>query len=180
MKCVKPMLLVFSGSIASGKSTLSREIAASLGWQRVSFGDYVRTVVQRQGLDESREVLQAVGASLIEQGLQQFCQSVLAQVNWKPGQPLVVEGLRHAEIVSILRQIVAPLELRLIFIAANEQTREARLAEKGLTDRTQQQQIEAHSTEAQVKTVLPKMADLTVDGTRTIEELVAEIVQWIK
>lgn len=176
---MKPIVLGFSGKIASGKSTLSTEVASSLGWQRASFGDYVRTVAQHQRLGESREVLQVVGASLINQGMEQFCQSVLAQANWQPGQPLIVDGIRHAEIVPILRHLVAPLELCLIFVVVNESTRLARLIERGSTNR-EQQQLEAHSTETQVQTVLPRMADLIVDGTRKVEELVLEIVTWVQ
>lgn len=177
---MKPIVVGFAGSIASGKSTLSIEVASSLEWQRVSFGDYVRTVAQSQGLGDSREVLQAVGVSLINQGMEQFCRSVLAQVNWQPGQALVVDGIRHAEIIPVLGQIVTPLDFRLVFVGVNESIREARLVERGLSDRQQWQQFEAHSTEAQVQTVLLTMADLTVDGTRKIEDLVLEIVGWIK
>lgn len=184
---MKSFILGFAGSIASGKSTLSIEVASSLGWQRVSFGDYVRTVAQRQGLGESREVLQAVGATLVNQGMEQFCKAVLAQVDWEPGQPLVVDGIRHAEILSTLRRLVAPSELLLVFVAVNKSTREARLIERGLTHQEtlylrqeQWQQFEAHSTEAQVQTVLRAIADFTVDSTQKIEELVKEIVMWVQ
>ncbi|MFH7026652.1 MAG: AAA family ATPase [Heteroscytonema crispum UTEX LB 1556] len=177
---MKPVVLGFAGSIASGKSTLSIEVALSLKWQRVSFGDYVRTVAQRQGLGESREVLQIVGASVVNQGIEQFCSSVLAQVNWKPGQPLVVDGIRHAEVVSTLHRLVTPSKLLLVFVAVNESIREARLIEKGLTYCEDLQHIETHSTEVQVQTVLSKMADFTVDSTRKIEELVKEIVTWVQ
>lgn len=177
---MKPIVLGFAGSIASGKSTLSIEVASSLGWQRVGFGDYVRTVAQRQGLGESREVLQTIGATLVNQGIEQFCGAVLKQVDWEPGQPLVVDGIRHAEIVSTLRRLVAPSELLLVFVAVNESTREARLIERGLTHREQWRQFEAHSTEAQVQTVLREMADFTADSTQKIEELVKEIVTWVQ
>jgi dephospho-CoA kinase len=177
---MKPIVVGFAGSIASGKSTLSTEVALSLEWQRVSFGDYVRTLAQSQGLGESRKVLQVVGASLINQGMEQFCRAVLAQINWQAGQPLVVDGIRHAETVHILRQIVAPLDFRLVFVAVNESIREARLLNRGLSDRQQWQHFETHSTEAQVQTVLPAMADLTLDSTQKIEDLVLEIVGWIQ
>jgi dephospho-CoA kinase len=177
---MKPIVLGFAGSIASGKSTLSIEVASSLGWQRVGFGDYVRTVAQHQGLGESREVLQAVGATLVNQGIEQFCEAVLAIVDWVPGQPLVVDGIRHAEIVSTLRRLVVPSQLLLVFVSVNESTRQPRLIEKGLINQEQLQQIEAHSTEAQVQTVLPSMADFNVDSTQKIEELVKEIVTWVQ
>jgi len=176
---MKPIVLGFAGGIASGKSTLSIEVASSLGWERVSFGDYVRTVAKHQGLGESREVLQAIGASLIDQGMPEFCTSVLAQANWTPGQPLVVDGIRHAEVISTLRRLVYPSELLLVFLAVNESIRKARLIERGLTKDEKLPQIEVHSTEAQVQTVLLGMADLIVDNTRTIKELVKEILMWV-
>jgi dephospho-CoA kinase len=176
---MKPIVLGFAGSIASGKSTLSIAVASALGWQRVSFGDYVRTVARNQGLGDSREVLQAVGASLINQGQEQFCKAILAQSNWEAGQPLIVDGIRHAEIVPIMRQIVDPWDFRLVYIVVNEPIREARLLERGLNDRQQWQQFEAHSTESQVQALLPEMADLTLDSTRKIEDLVLEIVTWV-
>lgn len=177
---MKSIVLVFSGSIASGKSTLSIEIAKALGWQRVSFGNYVRTVAQSQGLGGSREVLQAVGASLINQGIEQFCEAVLSQVNWEPGTPLIVDSIRHAEVALTLRRLVAPLELLLVFVTVDELTREARLIERGLTRCEQWQLLEAHSTETQVQAVLPAMADLTVNSGRKIEELIQEIVMWLQ
>jgi dephospho-CoA kinase len=177
----KPMVLAFAGSMASGKSTLSRGIAQTLGWPRVSFGDYVRHVVQGRGLQCSREVLQEVGAAMIEeQGWKAFCCAVLAQGKWEPGQSLVVDGIRHAEAVETLRQLVAPSELFLIFIAVEEPTRRARLHQRSITDDEAQQRLEAHSTEVQVKTILTKMADCTVNGTRPVASLLKEIVNWVQ
>lgn len=177
---MKPIVVGFAGSIASGKSTLSIEVASSLKWQRVSFGDYVRTVAQSQGRGGSREVLQAVGASLINQGMEKFCKAVLAQVNWQPGQPLVVDGIRHNEIIPVLRQIVTPLDFRLVFVGVNDLIREARLVERGLNNCEQWQHFETHSTEEQVQTVLPAMANLTVNSTGKIKDLVLEIVMWVQ
>ncbi|MGB5970004.1 MAG: AAA family ATPase [Spirulinaceae cyanobacterium] len=177
---MKPMVLGFAGQIASGKSTLSKEIAKYLGWQRVSFGDYVRTIAQYQGLDESREVLQTIGASLMNQGKTQFCESVLAEANWKPEHPLVIDGIRHSEIVSILRQIVSPLDFSLIFVFVNESVRCNRLVERGFSNYQHQQKIEADSTEVQVQNILSKIADLTLDGTHNSKDLVQEIVIWMQ
>jgi dephospho-CoA kinase len=78
-----------------------------------------------------------------------------------------------------MRQIVDPWDFRLVYIVVNESIREARLLERGLNDRQQWQQFEAHSTESQVQALLPEMADLTLDSTRKIEDLVLEIVTWV-
>ncbi len=179
-EAMRPVVLAFAGSIASGKSTLSVSVATALGWPRVSFGDHVREVARNSGLDCSREVLQDVGASLIDKGWEDFCRTVLRQVNWSPGQPLIVDGIRHVEAIDVLRQLVAPSTLLLVLVVLNEPTREARLRERGMTDHGKFHQIEAHSTEAQVKTVLPRMADITVDGARPVEDLVREIVTRVQ
>ena len=176
----KPLVLAFAGRIASGKSTLSTGVARALGWPRVSFGDSVRQVARRRGLEESRAVLQEVGATLIAQGWEAFCHAVLGQVAWAPGQPLIVDGIRHAEALEVLRQLVAPSELRLVFIAVNEPTRATRLRQREIPDRETVQRVEEHSTEAQVGTVLPGMADFLVDGARPLEGLLQEIVRWVQ
>lgn len=177
---MKPIILGFSGCIASGKSTLSIRIASCLEWERVSFGDYVRSVAQNQGIEVSRKVLQSVGASLINQGMERFCRSVLGQANWRLGQPLIIDGIRHVEAVSVLRRLVFPSQLLIIFIAVNEQTRESRLIEKGLTQYEELQQIDKHSTEVEVQTRLKGMADLIVDGNKQVEQLVEEIIIWVR
>jgi len=90
---------------------------------------------------------------------------------WEPGQPLIIDGIRHAEALTVLRQLVTPSELRLVFITVNEPTRTARLRQRESPDGETLQRIEEHTTEAQVGTVLPGIADFLVDGTRPQEEL---------
>jgi hypothetical protein len=48
-----------------------------------------------------------------------------------------------------------------------------------MTNREHLRRAEEHPTEAEVGTVLPAMADLTVDGARPVEELLHETVAWI-
>jgi hypothetical protein len=126
-------------------------------------------------------VLQEVGAALIEeQGWKAFCRAVLAQVEWEPGQSLVVDGIRHGEAMEVLRQLVTPSELLLVFIAVEEVTRHTRLHQRSITDDEAQQRLEVHSTETQVQTILPEMANFTVDGTRPVNNLVQEIAHWVR
>ena len=80
----------------------------------------------------------------------------------------------------MLRQLVAPSELLLVFITVDGLTRKARLRQRSRTDDETLQRIEVHSTEIQVKTLLPGMADFTVDGTQPVESLLQEIVNWVQ
>jgi dephospho-CoA kinase len=54
---MNPAVVGFSGRIASGKSAISKALAADIGCRRVSFGDYVRKVAAERGLAPTREAL---------------------------------------------------------------------------------------------------------------------------
>src|SRR5437764_382109 len=116
-------VLAVSGKIASGKSTLASTFANEVGWPYVSFGDYVRQIARQRGLEDTREVLQEIGDELIRQNLEGFCRSVLAQADWKPGQPLVIDGVRHFEVDDLLRRMVGPSKYVLTYVSVDDQTR---------------------------------------------------------
>src|SRR5438105_3821546 len=114
---MKSVVLGVAGKIASGKSTLSTAFAETVGWPHASFGDYVRSVAREQGLDPSnRETLQKIGASLVDRDCEAFCRDVLAEADWKPGQPLVIEGIRHAEVKDALERLVSPSKFVLTYL----------------------------------------------------------------
>lgn len=176
---MKPIVIAFSGSIASGKSTLSGEVAKKLQWHRVSFGDYVRSVAHSQGLAESRESLQVLGAEFVEKDVKRFCRSVLEQSDWQPGQHLVIDGIRHVKVLEILKQLVSPMKLYLIFISVDKAVQAARLAERKTQDLVMLQSLNLDSTEQQVTTFLKNMADFVVDSSHSVEETTQDITDWL-
>lgn len=179
LRALEPLVVGFAGRIGSGKSAISSEVAKTLGWPRASFGDYVRTIARNAGLEESREVLQEIGATLIERGIDDFCRAVLAQSGWNAGEPLVIDGIRHAEVVAALRRLVAPLEMRVVYLDVKDEKRLDNLRKREDSLPEKLDLVEAHATEEQVKNVLPELADLRLPGDRPIEELVTTIVTWI-
>ena len=178
LRALEPIVLAFAGKIASGKSTLSSEVAKALDWKRVSFGDYVRIVAKSQGMEPSREVLQELGETLARTP-DEFCRSMLAHFGWESGEPVVIDGIRHREIVDALRRAVAPLELRLVFIDVADEKRRERLDQErdNVTDKLAH--VEKHSTEKQVEKVLPGIADLTVTTESDVNQVVQQIVTWV-
>ena len=170
------IILGFSGSMASGKTSLSKEIANYFNWPRVSFGDFVRSVARNDGLDDSsREILQEVGESLIKENVVKFCEDVIKQIDWSPGQSLVIDGIRHEEVLKTLKKLVVPSKLFLVFIKINENTQNSRLKERS----EEYEKFKDHSTEKDVETILPKAADLIVDGTDAIDALILEVISWL-
>lgn len=174
----RTLVVCFAGGIGSGKSVVSQRVAETLGWPRVGFGDYVRAVARERGLDETRKTLQEVGAELAARDLEDFCYRVVDQAG-SSGQSLIVDGIRHLEVMDAVRRIVWPAAALLIFVDVARDERERRTLERGISGMSFEE-AEAHSTEAQVRGRVRDAADLVVDGLRPVEVLVAEITQFVQ
>jgi dephospho-CoA kinase len=172
------MVLAFAGRMGSGKTTLTTALAEALGCRRASFGDYVRHVVKALSLEQSRENLQRIGTELLEQDRLAFCNKVLLHSGWKPGDALVLDGLRHAETVDLMRQLVSPLMLKIVYIEIDDDIRLKRLEARGEGEGEALALAQAHSSEQQVTSILAELADLTVDGSEPVQESVRRIVEW--
>ena len=178
MELARSVVVAFSGGVASGKSSVATRIAEQLAWPCASFGGFVRRVARNRGLQESREVLQEIGAEMIGGDLRAFCLAVIGQTTWEGSGSLVLDGVRHMEILPIIREVIAPVELFMIFVDTPRELRLSRLEQRGYKEGKAFDQVEAHSTELQVPS-LEKLADLRIDGTRGIEELTREVIAWL-
>lgn len=173
-------LVLFSGRIGSGKSSVSTGVAAALGWPRVSFGDYVREEASRRGLDSSRATLQAVGQSLIDAGWDKFCGGVLAQGDWQPGTSLVVDGIRHTAAVETIRSLTAPSRVVLVHLEAGNEVRLERIRRRGDQDEGSLERVESHPTEIESIVQLPGLADLLVSSDGNVGSTVDGIIGWLR
>jgi dephospho-CoA kinase len=172
-----PCVIALSSRIGAGKSTIARAVSGRLGWPRVSFGDYVREAARNQGMQESRTTLQEVGESLVKQDAAGFTKAVLLTVNFWSG--VVVDGVRHMEILHALENLVAPLPVNLIFVETDEQVRIQRLTDRGMTA-DEIKTADSHSTEVQVRGVLRQNAALRTRGDGDTSKTVDMIVEWLK
>ena len=159
-------VIVFSGKIASGKSSLSAALARTLSLPRVSFGDYVRNVAAYLGLESSdRETLQDLGAFLAKRPVP-FCRQVLAQAGDKQAGSIIVDGLRHVSILDEQVTLVAPRQVVLVYVRASDATVERRSRQRRVL--VEADGPEKHSTEYQVETLLRERADIIVDNDETV------------
>jgi len=174
------VVYAFAGRMGSGKTTLTKALAKAVGCKRASFGDYVRHVVKGRGLKQTRENLQKIGTELLEQDRLGFCSEVLYHSGWTPGEPLVIDGLRHAETIELIQQLVSPLRLKIVYIKVDDGIRLERLSARGEGERDALSVAESHTSEQQVGTILAQRADLTIDGGGSIQESTRKIVEWIQ
>jgi dephospho-CoA kinase len=171
--------IAIAGKICSGKTTIATALAKLLDCPRASFGDYVREVVANRELPPTRVNLQQVGAEILKTGTDDFCKAVLLQSGWIPGQSLVIDGLRHEETIEPIRQQVKPSELKIVFLSIDERTRSSRLAQRGDGDAIALMLADTHPSEYQANTTLAAHADLVINASQSIDEIVSEIKAWI-
>jgi dephospho-CoA kinase len=175
---VKAQILAFAGPICSGKSVLSKCVAARLGWGWVSFGDFLRDEARHRGIDpSSRTNLQDLGQSFIDKGWASFCQNVLDYAKWHCGMNLVIDGVRHVEAVHTLRKLIDPCRFTVIFVETPAAIRNARLAarEPGVSFDA----VDSHPVEQEAQTALLQLADYKVDGSLPVEEASMNVLRTL-
>lgn len=178
------LVLAFSGGLGSGKSNLTRALAEQLRWRRVSFGDYVRSYARRVGRDSAdRSVLQQLGQALVLTNRKTFVTDVLNQSRAEgPNQAdenLIVDGVRHIEILLELKEQVHPRMLKLIHIKTDNETRQERLIARDNVERRVVARYDSDITEAQISRILPQYADLTIDGSLPTPILVDKVIGFV-
>lgn len=172
-------ILTFAGRIGSGKTTIARGVSTALGWPYASTGDYVRMVAKARGLGESRAELQDLGGSLIREGWKRFCTAVLEFAGWQQGHDLVLDGIRHIEVVQTLRSLVAPGHVCLVFIDTDEHIRRERAQLRDAVTIEQLRQADSHATEQEGRNVLFEAADVIINGNQTVSEAVDDVLEWL-
>ena len=116
MTGIQPAIIAISGPIGSGKTTITALLSQRIGWPHTAYGDLVRAIATRRGLTCDRHHLQHIGSQLIVGGWDAFTHQVLIQATWRPGDSLIVDGLRHPGAVTALQRIAAPLPVIVVYL----------------------------------------------------------------
>lgn len=171
------VILAVAGALGSGKTRLSTAVAQQLGWSQGGFGDYVRAVALARGEPDTRAHLQVLGEALTQEGWPTFCAAVLQWARWIPGRDLVLDGVRHIEVLDTLRTVCAPDTVALVYLFVPAPVRGDRLARRDGLGPVDLKRAEAHSSETQ-GAQLRQRADLELDGTCAVEQLAAQVIDW--
>lgn len=170
------LLLCFAGAIGSGKSSVSTAVADALGWPRTGFGDYLRSELRHIGGDpSSREALQKLGQERVEANPATFCSDVLSAGGYTPNINFVIDGIRHTDILAVLRHLATPADTRLIFLEAEESTRALRVQKR--PDGQDFKRASQHLVEAELRDELPAAADAIINSEQDLELVVEECLR---
>jgi cytidylate kinase len=173
------LILCFSGQIGSGKSSVSSAVAEALGWRRTGFGDYLRSEIARLGGDPNdRKSLQDLGQARVDADPAAFCRDVLSSAGFHPGDDFVIDGIRHVSIFELLARLSQPSEARLLFLAAAEVARNARVRVR--SDAEDFARASAHRVEEELRSALPERADGIVNADQQVGCVVADCLDLIR
>lgn len=174
------LLLCFSGKIGSGKTSISTEVASSLGWSRVGFGDYLRREIERCGGDpDCREALQDFGQELVERDPRQFCRDVLDSGGFAPGDNFVVDGIRHVRIFDNLTSIATPSRARLLYLHVPEE--ELHKRNQSRKDIQNSDRASDHLVEMETRgDDLINRADGVVNADQKLHKVVEECLNFVR
>jgi dephospho-CoA kinase len=92
---------------------------------------------------------------------------------------LVIDGLRHLITIPIIRRLIEPAGMKIVYISVPEQVRLERLKARGEGDACNIARIESHSSEQDLQSVA-QIADLALRGDRPRDANVSEITAWLR
>jgi cytidylate kinase len=174
---VAPSVIGVAGRVGSGKSSLATLLGEQSGWAVVRFSDYLKHLAGVRGIVPDRESLQRLGVECIDAGWDQFCTAVLEFAGWRPGDSVIVEGIRHAEAVGALNAVVAPGRFFLVYLAADDVVIQARIRVRDGA-RVELQKIESHPSDGGVGERLHAVTDVVLDANRPLPALATEVWRW--
>lgn len=173
------MLACFSGGIASGKTSVSKNVAQHFGWRWTSFSSYLTHQVRSGSTqDVSRRSLQELGQRRITSDPERFCTDVLAAGGFVRGESFVLDGVRHTVAVDRLSDIVVPAEVRLFFLDAPNQVLRQRAKLRSCKEGGSFDRAVAHSVESE-SAKLRDAADWVIDASVPKVLVVAHCVHLI-
>jgi shikimate kinase len=178
MPILKYPVFVMSGASRVGKTSLARKVAKALAIPSASFGDYVRSqaALLSPHVSQTRQQLQDLGQKLVMANPELFCRAVLVSGGFTPGQPMVLDGLRHFRLIPILQGIAHGGTLKVIYLEADHNIRMSRW--DGVITQSELADVDSHPVEAELEKIRDN-ADLVVDTRQGLERCFHIILDWI-
>jgi len=171
--------IVFSGRIGSGKTQVSKAVAAALGYRWNSFGVTLKAIAVDRDLPTTRESLQELGATMVAEAPEELCSRLL--VGFKPEglQSMIIDGLRHQHVYSVLQSLFLPSPLLLVYVDVLDPIRLQRLSLRDSKNIEEIHCLDQHSTEVQVATNIRNLADFVVDNSGQLTSTLSSVLDWL-
>lgn len=167
-----------AGKIASGKSTLAKQIMRHTGFPQISFGNTLKEYSQEQNLPQSREMLQSLGQDVLDEyGYSGFLKWIIdhsSSTDWNG--PLIIDGFRHPLIYESALKVF-PKSI-LLYCECDEATQIDRILVRDALTLEDIKKIISHKTEIYVSELKP-YAHIVCQPESEIENTLRELDKLI-
>lgn len=105
------------GEIASGKTTVAKELASVMQGTQFSISDFLKECLKKEGIEKpTRTQLQELGECYIAKGWEEFCDDFLDFINYDKNKIYVIDGIRHKEFFYALCNKLYPITPILVYL----------------------------------------------------------------
>lgn len=165
-------IYLFSGKIASGKTTISTALANYLGINRYTVSDYLKNYadIYYNG-NHSRDTLQKIGDIKRKEGYKKFCIDFLTFINYEKDMSFIIDGIRTIEFLEEMKLCLINEKVIHIFIEIDEKLRHERMLKRNAQDQLYYQ----HHTENYSRKLM-EAADIIVNSNNNVTAIVAYIL----
>lgn len=160
--------IVLTGPMASGKSSIARQVADECDARVLSFGDLVRAEAERRGLAEDRSTLQNLGQELFaSEGPLGMSEMLLEDRR----ADVIVEGVRHVQVLEALNELLP--DLVFVYLTAPASVLDERWSTRGAV--APRRDATAHAVEAELSE-LRELAAISIDTSQVEVSRAARII----
>lgn len=167
------MIVVFTGPIAVGKSSVRSQLEARFGAEIISTRDLLQ---KRAGRPLERTELQALGAELdgaTDGGW--LAEDLLKVLGNSPGGVQIIDSVRFAGQLRALRETFGEQVFHVHMTASDAELRKRFAARDGANENADYDTIKQHQLEAQIET-LGKLANLALNTDRLSPRSIAGLI----
>ncbi|MDA4845249.1 AAA family ATPase [Hoeflea poritis] len=168
-----------SGKIGSGKTTFIRRLCEEHDFAVASFGTFFRKLAEDRNLPSNREVFQNITDEYFSKHNHiDLVTEVINKSGWNKENKLLLDGMRYAETIPAVSNIIHPVPLFLVYINVSENERIKRIEKRDNLRPNILKQHETHESESAVYKQIISAADLII-GDTDLNDAVAKLYNFI-
>ncbi len=176
------LILGLVGQMGSGKGTVAKYLIENYSATTHKFSDALRDILDRLGVEKSRENISLISGALRQTfGEEILTQSLCVELEKDQAEIVVLDGVRRAAEVEVLRQIPGFV---LVWVETDLEKRYQRLVARGENTGDSQKTFEQFQKEHELeteKTILPlkELADFQINNDGELEDVYQQVEEVI-
>jgi sugar/nucleoside kinase (ribokinase family)/dephospho-CoA kinase len=168
-------IIIISGRIASGKTTLSQLISNHLNCPFISISSYLKLELKNRKIEINRENLQVLGERIYKQyGEATIIENTLSLINDKT-RLCILDGIRYPEGIRIIKDSYAT-SCSTIYLDLDSESRFARNVDN--LSRTAWEKIDGSFTESSVDKI-KDIADIIFHNPANVNLIVEKVLNFL-